>query len=219
MKIEVSVAEHGGPRVAWVQSTSETGETVGSRKAHFTMALGLGGGLLLGIAMGDPKMLFAGPLFGLMAALWSMGQDAKERGPDKDDAAPILTKQYCEASIVRDGDMLLLDWSLKGKRMTDRFTIPLADAGELIVGSMNDWFAGKGDVRKFHESFVIVMPLSDGRVLRLADHAGPQSEIAELHGVLSQVLIDPRMEMLRALGAEIRQRERGARAEEIPDTF
>jgi hypothetical protein len=220
MKIELSQTPQGYARVAWVQSTSETGETVGSMKFKWLIGTGLIGGFILGVAMGELKMLFFGPLFGVMALVASAGHDEKKRGgPPKEDAAPILVQQYCEARIERHQDQLVLAWEMKGKKLSDSFVIPLAEATELIVGGMNEWFSDRAAVIKYIETYVIVMPLPDGRVLRLADHAGRQAELAELHTVLSQALIEPRTKLLRDLQAELRARERGVEAVEIPDSF
>lgn len=220
MRIEISETPEGGPKVAWIQSTAESGATVGSRKTLWAMLVGIIAGLLLGISMGDPTMLFAGPVFGAFGALAWLGHEQKERGaPDPADAAPILANQYCEAEIFRTDDQLFLGWSLQGKRTQDEFTIPLAEATEIVVGSINDWFADKSWVTKFHESYVIVMPLRDGRVLRLADHAGRQAEVAELHSVLSQVLIAPRNKLLRDLETELRERDRHVGSDDIPDAY
>ncbi len=220
MRIE-SLRETGGwPKVAWIQTTAESGATVGSRKSLWAMVVGMVIGLSLGISADDPTLLFAGPAFGAIGALALRGHDQKERGgPSPTDAAPILADQYCEARIFRQSDALFFGWSLKGKRMTDEFTIPLAEVTELVLGGMNDWFADKSGLSRFHESHVIVMPLVDGRVLRLADHAGHQAELAQLHTVLSQELIAPRKKLLRNLETELRQRRLGAGSTDIPESF
>lgn len=220
MKIEIFRETGGWPKVAWIQTTAETGATVGARKSLWAIVVGMACGLALGISADDPTFLFAGPVFGAIAALWLRGHDEKARGgPAPADAAPILADQYCEAKIFRQDDALFFGWSLKGKRMTDAFTLPLADVTEIVVGGMNDWFADKGGLSKFHESFVIVMPLADGRVLRLADHVGGQVDVAKLHSVLSQELIVPRKRLLRALENELRERRLGTGADDIPDSY
>lgn len=220
MRIEISETTQGLPQVAWIQSTSETGATLGAQRFRFGIGAGLIGGFLVGLHSGDLRMIFAGPLVGALAMMAAIGHAEKERGgPEKDGAAPILDEQYCEARIERDGDELVLVWSLNGRTTADQFVVGLAEVTELVLGNMNEWFGAKSSVEKMHESFVIVMPLADGRVLRLADHAGRQSEVAELHAVLSQVLIAPRKQMLRALAAELRERELGAPDTDVPASF
>ena len=220
MRIETSRDAGKWPKVAWVQTTAETGATVGARKSLWAVVVGMAGGLALGISADDPTFLFSGPVFGAIAALWLRGHDEKARGgPAPADAAPILADQYCEAKVFRRNDALFFGWSLKGKRMTDEFTIPLAEVTDPVVGGMNDWFADKSGLSKFHESYVIVMPLADGRVLRLADHVGAQAEFLKLHSVLSLELVGPRKKLLRDLEAELRERRLGTGADDIPDSY
>jgi hypothetical protein len=177
MKIEVSRSADGFPRVAWIQETSVSGDTVGGRVKKWLMLLGLIGGFLWGLEGKSIKLMLVGPLAGLIAVMALGGIVEKEKGPSPDDEEPILEKQYCEACIVRRNGVLMFSWSLKGKSLKDSFEIPLAEATELVVGGFNEWFGGKSG-RRYHESMVIIMPMRDGHVLRLADHAGNQREVA-----------------------------------------
>jgi hypothetical protein len=218
MKIEVSRSADGFPKVAWIQETSESGDTVGSRVKKWLMVLGLAGGFLWGWQANDARLMLVGPLAGLIAVMALGGMVEKEKGPSPDDEEPILEKQYCEACIVRRNGVLMFSWSLKGKRMTGSFEIPLAEATELVVGGFNEWFGAKSG-RRFHESLVIIMPMRDGHVLRLADHAGHQREIAELHAVLSQNFIEPRDALLRRDEAEKRARQGAGSQSGVPDSL
>jgi hypothetical protein len=220
LQLEVQQTPQGYGKVAWVQTTSETGETVGKRRTRTYIISGLVGGLVLGISMGDPSMLIGGPIAGLIFAMHARMKDREERsGPNSPDAEPIIVPQYCEAWIERHGDELALNWSLRGQRSTDSFTIPLVDVKELVLGGFNEWFGNKGSAKSYHESFVIVMPLADGGVARLADHAGRQADVAELHSILSQVLIEPRTALLRRLDKELREHSRGTSASDVPDSI
>lgn len=218
MKIEISQTWQGLPQVAWVQSTAENGETRGSRREKMML---IGGGILgflFGISTGDPKLVFAGPLFGMGCAMAAIGHERKEqKGDNPRDQLPILHEQYCEARLERIGDELMFVYALKGKRFHDNFTVPLADVSELVLGSFNEWFGSKDGATQFAESFVIVMAGPTGNILRIADHAGGQAEMSELHGILSALFVEPRDRMLRALKAEISRRRAQAGVGDVPE--
>src|SRR5262245_38945674 len=140
MKIEVSRTEQGLPQVAWIQRTSESGATRGSRRRRWMLIGGTAIGAILGfLCARDIYEMMAAPVAGLV-----LGASFSKRGTngptDPHDAEAVLVDQYCEAKILRRGDDLLFAWSLKGRRLKDGFEMPLADVTEMIAGGMNEWF-------------------------------------------------------------------------------
>jgi hypothetical protein len=205
MKMEVSQTA-GLPKVAWVQTTPETGRTVGGMQAQWTFIAFSVIGALIGLYNGgDIAFMVVGAIGGCCFALFAMAEHHKQHGPGANDNDPILAKQYCEAALVKRGGELMFIWSLKGKKMKDSFELPYADVSELVVGSFNEWFGGMKGGKRYHESRVIVMPLRDGRVFRLANHAGAQADVTRLHAMLTMHFIEPRDERLRALNSTARQ--------------
>jgi hypothetical protein len=217
MKIEPSMTDEGLPKVAWVQSTAETGETIGGRQEKWTIGMFVAAGVFYGWYINNALMMILGGIGGFILALYAMGEQYKERGRDPDHNDPILVKQYCEASLVKRGGGLKFAWQLKGKRLKDSFELPYSDVCELVVGGYNEWFAGEG--KKYHDSNVIVMPLRNGAVLRLADHAGARSDMMRLHSLLTQTFVEPRDALLRREEAENRVRQGGRSQSDVPDTL
>jgi hypothetical protein len=206
MKMEIS---HSGglPKVAWVQETPETGATKGGQTDKYVIIGFVAIGAVVGLFKGDFAFIFMliGAGAGLILSIIGLAMHHKEHGQAADYYDPILTKQYCEAALVSRGGKLMFTWSLKGRKMQDSFELPYAEVSELVVGGFNEWFGGMKGGKRYHESRVIVMPLRDGRVFRLANHAGAQADVTRLHAMLTMHFIEPRDERLRALNSAARQ--------------
>lgn len=222
MKIEVTRTREGWPQVAWIQETAESGATFGGRKTAWALIFGAIAGMAIGVFNCGPAGLFIGGVAGAAFMLLALGHQEKERGaPDPRDAEPILVKQYAEMKVVEGRDTLLLAWSLKGKRMSDAFVIPLAEATELSVGTFNEWFGGQSRTGQFHESLVIVLPHASGVVFRVGDHRGARADVAALHGALVRHIVGARDDLLRRFAerAEAAKELHDPPASETPETI
>ena len=110
-----------------------------------------------------------------------------------------------ERMTVSLGDGLVLAYSMKGKTVKDAFELPLAEASEFVLGDYAQWYGIKGLPITPFDSWIIVMPLPDGRIYRIADHMGAQADMTRLHSVLSLVFIQRRGEYMHQLAAEKRK--------------
>lgn len=216
MKIDISQTAQRLPRVSWVQSTSESGLSRGTRRMRIYVISGAVLGALFGLGAPNGGWWVVALLGAGMAA--KIARRRPEDGPYPMDDKPILVDQACTAWIERRANALYFCWALKGRRRRDSFELPLAEIAELQLGSFNEWFEHKGKLPAF-ESNVIVMPSADGTMFRLADHAGPRGDVARLHKILTQTFVERRDELLRRLQAEVRDQVRGPVSQEVPHSI
>jgi hypothetical protein len=186
MQVEVGTTDRGLPRVKWVQRLPM--ETQGRRLARTAMiACALVGGAI-GYAWGASwQSVFGGALVGALLAMWALGKSMEIQHQQEWAAKPVLTDSKGEAYLTRQGDgELTFNWSFgtpDGDLVGD--TVPLTRFEVFELGTMNEWFAGSDDKKKFGDCFAIVLHVEEGGTKCVAAHAGNKGELAQLHSALT----------------------------------
>jgi hypothetical protein len=198
MDIAFDHTPDGYRNVIWIQMLPKT--TKGARLRWQAIL----GGMVLGALLGwaslrriDGVLLggfFGGGLGGILFQKSMQGQDQQEWG-----RAPITAPSQGQAFARPSarGEMTFT-WFFDtpdGGRLGD--SVPLASFDSFELGSLNEWFAGPEDRRKFGDCLAIVLHAEGQGTKCVAAHAGSRAEIAQLHGVLTREFVVNRAALLQ----------------------
>ena len=137
--------------------------------------------------------LVIGGGIGVAAGVWFMGMGLPKNATPRDTQywqGPMLRKVAAEAEIERnDEGVFLFSWIFRtpsGEVMGN--TVPLDEFAGFEFGSGTDWFTNPHERDRVHEMYTIMLHSRKGP-LCVAAHGGAKADIAELHAVLTRLVL------------------------------
>jgi hypothetical protein len=219
MDVTSDLTDRGMPRVKWTALIPKT--TQGNRLwKQATIGFAVAGGIVGLFANGIPGLLF-GAFFGGGFGAYVFNRSMQQQHQQEWAVKPVVVESKGEAFIggsLPDG--LAFNWYFEtpdGELLGD--TIPLSSFDVFEFGSMNEWFAGADDKKKFGDCLAIVVDVEHQGTKCVAVHAGSKADMARLHGALTREFIAKRRALIHGARSEAAPELRAPLRDDVPKSL
>lgn len=190
----------------WIALLPKTTE---GRRLHMRALIG---GAVLGAIVGFSVQ---GPIGVLLGAFLGAGGGSmlfakslrNNQGQQEWANKPVLVPLEGQAFLTRAPDgMLVFNWFF-ATPTKEKFgdSLPLSSVEAFQAGSMNEWFSGAEDRRKYGDCLAIVLHSPDEGTKLVVMHGGSRADIQMIHSALTKAFISGRrgLQTTRAQPAQV----------------